>query len=179
MFKKFGNPQFSKWSFLWNTLINLLENRLCCRFSVVSHLSKFRENIKYFCKCNSYICGCAFIGATGKTRIYFKIYYFRFLFYIFHLKCFSFVTGKIKSTKFKEGLGYFSLVTLLSPMSSMFHSFSCIWAILQEGTDQNKHLKESDPHYCDPKSQVFSDGFSFQWCWLLLGFLCSFGVIFD
>lgn len=28
------------------------ENRLCCRFFVVWHLSKFRENIKYFRKCN-------------------------------------------------------------------------------------------------------------------------------
>lgn len=35
-----------------------------------------------------------------------------FLFYVFHLKCSSFLTRKIKSTKLKEGLGYFSLVTL-------------------------------------------------------------------
>lgn len=53
-----------------------------------------------------------------------------------------------------------------SVKSSIFHStFSCIWAIIQEGTDQNKHVrKESDPHYCDPKSQVFSNGFLFYWC---------------
>lgn len=97
-------------------------------------------------------------------------------FNIFHLKCSSLVIRKIKSTKIKEGLGYF----LLSPSvrSFIFYStFSCIWATLQEGTDQNKHLrKESDPHYCDAKSQVFSNGFLFSWCWLLLGVLCLFGV---
>lgn len=138
-------------------------------------LYKFRENIKYFCECNV-DANVMFISATGKNRIDLKIYSLVFPFYVFNLKCSSFVTRKIKFTKFKEGLGYF----LLSPSvkSFIFHStFSCIWAILQEGTDQNKHLrKESDPHYCDPKSQVFSNGFLFQGCWLLLGFLCQFGV---
>lgn len=119
MFKKFGNEQFSKQSVLWNMLINLLENRLCCRFSVVCHLSKFRENIKYFRKCNSYIHGCAFISATGKNRIYFKIN--SFLFYIFNFKCSLFVTRKMKSTKFKDCLGYFSLVIFRKVFHVLFY----------------------------------------------------------
>lgn len=71
------------------------------------------------------------------------------------------MTRKIKPTKFKEGLGYFLLSLLVK--SFIFHStFSCIWATLQEGRDQNKHLrKESEPHYCDAKSQVFSNGLLF------------------
>lgn len=57
-----------------------------------------------------------YFSATGKHRIYFQIILL-FLFYIFHLKCSSFLTRKIKSAKFKEGLRYFSLVIL----SKVFH----------------------------------------------------------
>lgn len=71
-----------------------------------------------------------YFSATGKHRIYFQIYSFMFLFYLFHLKCSSFLTRKIKSTKFKEGLGYFSLVILSSlsystlPSAAFGQSFS-------------------------------------------------------
>lgn len=58
-----------------------------------------------------------YFSDTGKHRIYFQIYSFVFLFYIFHLKCSSFLTRKIKSAKFKESLGYFSLIIL----SKVFH----------------------------------------------------------
>lgn len=68
---------------------------------------------------------------------------------------------KIKSGKFKEGLGYFSLVSLSKVLHIPFY-LQLHLDNLQKGRDQNKHLgKESVPHYCDPKSQVFSNGFLF------------------
>lgn len=103
------NQQFSKWSFLLDMLINLLENMLCCRFCLFWHLSKFRENIKYFHKYNSYIFGCALFYCHWWKQNMFLNTFFPFLFYIFHLKCSSFVTRKKKFPKLKEGLGYLSL----------------------------------------------------------------------